>query len=85
MHQLYPQFATPEPKGGYQQQDANELFTELIREFVDVSECEIKEKGEKKKVPVRRFLEGLYEVRMKNLEDDEEPAQESTDTFMQVC
>jgi hypothetical protein len=85
MHQLYPQFATPQQGGGYQQQDANELFTELIREFASVSECESTVAGEKAKVPVKRFVEGEYKIRMKNLEDEEEPVQESRETFMQVC
>lgn len=84
MHQLYPQFATPQQGGGFQQQDANELFTELIREFADVSECESMVVGEKALVPVRRFIEGHYTVRMKNLEDEEEPVRESIETFMQV-
>ncbi|KAI6191959.1 Ubiquitin carboxyl-terminal hydrolase [Aphelenchoides bicaudatus] len=47
MHNLYPQFATPQQGGGFQQQDANELFTELIREFADASECESVAFGEK--------------------------------------
>lgn len=84
MHQLYPQFATQQQGGGYQQQDANELFTELIREFADVSESEVIVAGEKTMVPTRRCIEGEYAVRMKNLEDEEELVQESRETFMQV-
>jgi ubiquitin carboxyl-terminal hydrolase 14 len=98
MHLLYPQFATLEQHGGYQQQDANELFTgkhtfvdffislslELIREFSNVSEVDVNLNGEKKAVPVRRFIEGEYAIRMKNTEDEEEPVQESNETFMQL-
>lgn len=85
MHSIYPQFAIREQQGGYQQQDANELFTELIREFSNVAECETEVNGEKQKISVRRFIEGNYDVRMKNLEDPEESVQESKETFMQVC
>lgn len=85
MHQLYPQFATQQPGGGgYEQQDANELLTELIREFSEVSECEIMVGSDKKTIPVKNFIEGHYLIRMKNTEDPEEPVQESFEAFMQV-
>ncbi|KAI6173261.1 Ubiquitin carboxyl-terminal hydrolase [Aphelenchoides besseyi] len=85
MHKLYPQFATQGEQGGWQQQDANECFSELLREFADASEIEVKdEKNEVKKVPVRRFLEGEFEIQMKNTENPEETVQTSKEKFMQL-
>lgn len=84
MHNLYPRFAERGEGGVFQQQDANECFSELLREFSTVSEVEATLGGEKQKVPVRRFIEGEYDVKMKNTEDPEEPVQESKEKFMQV-
>ncbi|KAI6222983.1 Ubiquitin carboxyl-terminal hydrolase [Aphelenchoides fujianensis] len=86
MHKLYPQFATRSQQGGgWEQQDANECFCELLREFSEASEVEVKdEKGETKAIPVRRFLEGEYEIQMKNTENPEEPPQLSKENFLQL-
>ncbi|KAI6205113.1 hypothetical protein M3Y94_00755700 [Aphelenchoides besseyi] len=85
MHKLYPQFATQGEQGGWQQQDANECFSELLREFADASEIDVKdERNEVKKVPVRRFLEGEFEIQMKNTENPEEAVQTSKEKFMQL-
>jgi ubiquitin carboxyl-terminal hydrolase 14 len=85
LHTIYPQFATRDQHGGgYQQQDANECFSELIREFADAAEIDVKEGNDTKKVSVRRFIEGMYDVKLKNLENEEEPVLETKETFMQV-
>lgn len=84
MHALYPQFATRGEHGVWQQQDANECFTELLREFSGCAEVETERDGTKEKIPVRRFLEGQFEVEMKNLESEEEPVTTSKESFLQV-
>lgn len=84
MHNLYPQFATRGDHGGFQQQDANECYAELLRQLSTLAEVEVEEHGEKKKYPVKKFLEGEFEVTMKNKENEEEDVQKSKETFLQV-
>ncbi|CAD5234332.1 unnamed protein product [Bursaphelenchus xylophilus] len=80
MHALYPQFATKSDHGGFQQQDANECFTELLREFSGCADVTVD--GEK--VPVKKFLEGEFDVTMKNLENEDEPILKSKEKFFQL-
>ena len=35
LHQTFPQFATLDERGQYQQQDANECFCEVLRMLID--------------------------------------------------
>ena len=81
MHRLYPQFAMRGEQGGWQQQDANECFSSLLHEFSNASEVDI---DDAKKIPVRKFIEGQYEIKLKNTESEEEEVQTSYEDFMQV-
>lgn len=84
LHSLYPQFATRGEHGGFQQQDANECYAELLRQLSSLAEVEVNENGEKKKYPVTKFLEGEFDVTMKNKENEEEAVQKSKEKFLQL-
>lgn len=84
MHRLYPQFATRGEQGVWQQQDANECFSSLLHEFSNAAEVAMVGENEAQKIPVRKFIEGQYEIKLKNTESEEEEVQTSHENFMQV-
>ena len=66
----------------FQQQDANECWTEILRMLS--SEVDFKPPNAERPVKIGKFLEGRFAVTLKNTEDNEEPPTSSTETFMQV-
>jgi len=78
LHQTFPQFATQDERGHYQQQDANECFCEVLRLITE--EMKYAPKDEKvDEIPLRKFFEIGYEVttKCKEKEEGSEKSEES--------
>ncbi|CAJ0942364.1 unnamed protein product, partial [Mesorhabditis belari] len=81
LHAQFPQFATVGERGEPQQQDANECFTELLRVVLSGIKG-IKPTGWD--ASIESFFRGKYSVELKNMENPDEPAQNSHEDFYQL-
>jgi ubiquitin carboxyl-terminal hydrolase 14 len=85
LHSAFPQFATRDERGTYQQQDANECYTELLR--LITTEAPLSAVGPASsdgRLNLSKFFEGQFEVTLKNLEAEQEPLQTSKEKFTQL-
>lgn len=82
LHMAFPQFAQSGEDGNYRQQDANECLTELMKML-------------QQKLPpsnttgnfnsfIDQYFGGTFDVEMKCVESDEEPATKSKENFLQL-
>ncbi|XP_063225265.1 ubiquitin carboxyl-terminal hydrolase 14 [Bacillus rossius redtenbacheri] len=81
LHLAFPRFAEKSEHGGFQQQDANECWTEMVRML-------------QQKLPPRppttakslvdQFFGGTLDVELKCTETEDEPATHSQETFLQL-
>ena len=82
LHSTFPQFATRTEQGIFQQQDANECWTEVLRMLAN--EVDYKPPSAESPVKIAQFLQGQFAVSLTNLEDPEEPPTSTTEPFMQA-
>uniref|UniRef100_A0A914EAC9 Ubiquitin carboxyl-terminal hydrolase n=1 Tax=Acrobeloides nanus TaxID=290746 RepID=A0A914EAC9_9BILA len=82
LHSTFPQFATRTEQGIFQQQDANECWTEVLRMLAN--EVDYKPPYAESSVKIAQFLQGQFAVSLTNLEDPEEPPTSTTEPFMQL-
>nr|QBH73739.1 hypothetical protein [Eurycantha calcarata] len=81
LHVAFPRFAEKGEHGGFQQQDANECWTEMVRMLqsklpsVQPSKC---------KSLVAQYFGGTMDVELKCTETDDEPPTKSTEQFLQL-
>lgn len=92
LHMAYPQFAEKSEHGGFQQQDANECWTEIVRclqqklpgitgssDVISTSEATASTRGF-----MDQYFGGEFDVVMKCEESEEEPESKSTEKFYQL-
>lgn len=97
LHQTFPQFATQDPHGHLQQQDANECFCEVLRLLSDEvtsskmdnerSQITVGSASEQNepKIPLKKFFEIEYDVTLKCMEEGAtEDPQKSHETNYQL-
>ncbi|KAI1696315.1 ubiquitin carboxyl-terminal hydrolase domain-containing protein [Ditylenchus destructor] len=85
LHNVFPQFATRNERGEFQQQDANECFAETLRMISE--QTRLKSAGsptETQTVRTSRLFETEFEVTLKNLENPDEPVDATRESTMQL-
>ncbi|KAH3733814.1 hypothetical protein DPMN_040249, partial [Dreissena polymorpha] len=88
-HMAYPQFAEKSEHGGYQQQDANECWVEIVR-CLQQKLPALKESPEQSTAATAsrgfmdQYFSGEYDVTMKCEETEEEPVTRTTEKFLQL-
>ncbi|XP_052776253.1 ubiquitin carboxyl-terminal hydrolase 14-like [Mya arenaria] len=90
MHMAYPQFAEKSEHGGFQQQDANECWTEIVRclqqklpSITGTPESQTASASSASGF-MDQYFAGEFQVTMKCEESEEEPATKSTEKFLQL-
>ncbi|XP_067677847.1 ubiquitin carboxyl-terminal hydrolase 14-like [Haliotis asinina] len=89
LHMVFPRFAEKSEHGGYQQQDANECWTEIVRSLQQKLPS-IQSGGESSAAAsggkgfIDQYLGGEFEVVMKCTEAPEEEEKKSTESFLQL-
>lgn len=87
LHIAFPRFAETSEHGGFQQQDANECWTELIRVLQQkLASKQITEvpQSQNYKSFVDQYFGGTFDVEWKCSETDEEPSTNTTEQFLQL-
>lgn len=88
LHLAYPQFAEKGEQGVYQQQDANECWTEIVRclqqKLPGLSDKSQQEGATSTQGFIDQYLAGEYDVTMKCEEAPEEQETKSTEKFYQL-
>ncbi|XP_071570537.1 ubiquitin carboxyl-terminal hydrolase 14 [Temnothorax nylanderi] len=91
LHLAFPRFAEKTEQGVFQQQDANECWTELIRMLQqklpaknnpDVSEDN--SKASKPRSFIEQYFGGIFDYELKCTESEDEPATIGKDEFLQL-
>ncbi|KAI1705322.1 ubiquitin carboxyl-terminal hydrolase domain-containing protein [Ditylenchus destructor] len=85
LHNVFPQFATRNERGEFQQQDANECFAETLRMISE--QTRLKSAGtpaETQTVRTSRLFETEFEVTLKNLENPDEAVDVTRESTMQL-
>ncbi|KAK2168526.1 hypothetical protein LSH36_16g07049 [Paralvinella palmiformis] len=91
LHMCYPQFAEKNEHGTYQQQDANECWTEIVRclqrrlpaSKLDNSKEAVSAAAASKGF-IDQYMSGEFAITMKCIEAEEEEPTHSTETFYQL-
>lgn len=88
LHMIFPRFAEKSEHGGFQQQDANECWTELLR-MLQQKLGPIQQAGSSLAVKqyssfVDQYFGGTFRCAMKNTESEEEAETSSTEDFLQL-
>ncbi|KAK5647304.1 hypothetical protein RI129_002196 [Pyrocoelia pectoralis] len=87
LHIAFPRFAETSEHGGFQQQDANECWTELIRllqqKLTSKQIAEIPQ-IENYKSFIDQYFGGTFEVEWKCVESEEEPSTKTKEQFLQI-
>lgn len=89
MHLAFPRFAEKSEHGGFQQQDANECWTELVRmlqqklppeENKNVNDNNSYKPGSL----IEQYFGGSFETELKCIECDDEPSTKGKEDFLQL-
>lgn len=88
LHLAFPRFAEKSEHGGFQQQDANECWTELVRIFQQQLPGTVSggdsEQASAKKSFMDQYFAGKMESTWKCAESDDEPVTTTADEFLQL-
>ncbi|XP_041358082.1 ubiquitin carboxyl-terminal hydrolase 14-like [Gigantopelta aegis] len=84
LHMAFPRFAEKGEHGGFQQQDANECWTEIVRSLQQKLPAQKLEGTPSSSSFIDQYLGGEFEVVMKCNEAAEEPETRSTEKFLQL-
>ncbi|KAF5301645.1 hypothetical protein FQA39_LY10692 [Lamprigera yunnana] len=87
LHIAFPRFAETSEHGGFQQQDANECWTELIRvlqQKLSSKEVDDQLQTQTYKSFIDQYFGGTFEVEWKCSEAEEEPVTKTTEQFLQL-
>lgn len=91
IHLAFPRFAEKSDHGGFQQQDASECWTELVRMLKDKLPPKeipaITASGEQKSKPgslIEQFFGGTFDTELKCVESEEEPPTKGKEEFLQL-
>ncbi|XP_017885851.1 ubiquitin carboxyl-terminal hydrolase 14 [Ceratina calcarata] len=90
MHLAFPRFAEKSDHGGFQQQDANECWSELIRmlqQQLPAKENPALESGEQTYKPrslIEQYFGGSFDTELKCVESDDEPPTKGKEDFLQL-
>ncbi|KAI1288370.1 Ubiquitin carboxyl-terminal hydrolase 14 [Halotydeus destructor] len=85
LHSIFPRFAEKSEHGGFQQQDANECWTELMRILQQKLEATQSAGSASASASfIDQYFGGTFEVKMKNSESEDEPVKETTENFLQL-
>ena len=94
LHSIFPRFAEKSEHGGFQQQDANECWTEVMRmlqqrldqqKSSDASSADIAiSSASKYSNLIDQYFGGQFQCTMKNTESEDEPTTTSTENFLQL-
>jgi len=92
LHSAFPQFASQDERGRYQQQDANECFSEVLTvlagetTFLPPQEQKDSSEDQKKQqqIKLRRLLEVEFEATVKCLENADEPVETVKESHIQL-
>jgi ubiquitin carboxyl-terminal hydrolase 14 len=82
LHSAFPQFTTQDEHGHLQQQDANECFAEVLR--ILGSTTSIPATAQPPAINASRLFESEFHVQMKCLESEEEPAETSKESQLEL-
>ncbi|KAJ8678559.1 hypothetical protein QAD02_014346 [Eretmocerus hayati] len=90
MHLAFPRFAEKSKMGGFQQQDANECWTELVRMLQqklpakDNSTVPGNAASYKPKSLIEQYFGGVFDTELKCTEAEEEPPTQGKEDFLQL-
>ncbi|XP_017792063.1 PREDICTED: ubiquitin carboxyl-terminal hydrolase 14 [Habropoda laboriosa] len=91
MHLAFPRFAEKSEHGGFQQQDANECWTELIRmlqQKLPAKENSVTSEDDGKNYKPRSLIEqyfgGTFDTELKCIESEDEPPTKGKEEFLQL-
>lgn len=88
LHQTFPQFATRDERGQFQQQDANECFCEVLRVLTDETVYSAADQAPDKQqsITLKKFFEIENDVTIKCVEEEgrSEPEQKSVEKCSQL-
>jgi len=87
LHIAFPRFAETSEHGGFQQQDANECWTELVRVLQQkLPSKQISEtaQAENYKSLIDQYFGGTFDVEWKCVESEEEPSTKTKEQFLQI-
>ncbi|XP_018330889.1 ubiquitin carboxyl-terminal hydrolase 14 [Agrilus planipennis] len=87
LHMAFPRFAEKSQHGGFQQQDANECWTELVRMLQQKLPAKNNEDGteaQKFKSFIDQYFGGTFDVEWKCNESEEEPINKCKEQFLQL-
>ncbi|KAF0312417.1 Ubiquitin carboxyl-terminal hydrolase 14 [Amphibalanus amphitrite] len=90
LHTAFPRFAERGEQGGFQQQDANECWTELVRMLQEKLKPRQEQGPDGQMVPskygslIDQYFGGVFSSELKCVESDEEPVTRSTEKFLQL-
>lgn len=85
LHMAFPRFAEKSEHGGFQQQDANECWTEIVRMLQQKLKPEdLDGKSSAFKSFIEQFFGGTFVYEMKCTETEDEAATEGKEDFLQL-
>ncbi|KAF5274812.1 hypothetical protein FQR65_LT00395 [Abscondita terminalis] len=87
LHIAFPRFAETSEHGGFQQQDANECWTELVRvlqQKLNPKQVTEVPQTQNYKSLVDQYFGGTFDVEWKCSETDDEPPSKTTEQFLQL-
>ncbi|KAK6630620.1 hypothetical protein RUM43_014605 [Polyplax serrata] len=85
LHMAFPRFAEKSSQGGFQQQDANECWTELIRMLQQkLSPRDNNGKPSNFKSFIEQYFGGTFVFEMKCTESEDEPVTHGKEDFLQL-
>lgn len=87
LHMCFPQFSQKNDQGVFQQQDANECWTEVVRclqRKVPSVTLPTTADASSRRGFIDEYFAGEYETTMKCMESEDEPTSTSTETFYQL-
>ncbi|CAD6238673.1 GSCOCG00008513001-RA-CDS [Cotesia congregata] len=88
LHLAFPRFAEKSELGGYQQQDASECWTELIRMLQQKLPARVTasagEASYKPRSLIEQYFGGTFDTELKCVESEDEPPTKSKEEFLQL-
>ncbi|CAJ0562819.1 unnamed protein product, partial [Mesorhabditis spiculigera] len=84
LHAVFPQFKEKMPNGMYQQQDANECFTGIMRVTLDELKRQEGCRPKGSEANIDRYFTGVYEITYTNTENPEENPETAHEEFLQL-
>ncbi|XP_008559288.1 ubiquitin carboxyl-terminal hydrolase 14 [Microplitis demolitor] len=88
VHLAFPRFAEKSELGGFQQQDASECWTELIRMLQQKLPADVNpladENSYKPRSLIEQYFGGTFDTELKCVESEDEPPTKSKEEFLQL-